>query len=98
MEATANQETGLESIANRKPPRRTRKGMLPKRTVRWIAFCTISASLFAGCMIILYGIWVQTIDDVHWRALASMGVISVTMGAFAVVNELLGTRVDEDDE
>ncbi len=67
-----------------------RKGVLPKRAVRTAAFGVISLTIFACGALCLLAVWDYTTSGVPWRALASLGIIAGTMGAFAVVNGLFG--------
>lgn len=76
------------------PPSRSgrprRKGVLPIKAVRTVAFGVISLSIFGCGGLCLLAVWDATTSGVSWRALASLGIVAGTMGAFAVTNELFG--------
>lgn len=76
------------------PPSRSgrprRKGVLPIKAVRTVAFGVISLSIFGCGGLCLLAVWDATTSGVPWRALASLGIVAGTMGAFAVTNELFG--------
>ncbi|MEO1236521.1 MAG: hypothetical protein AAFX76_07010 [Planctomycetota bacterium] len=83
-------------IAERRPARPKRRGVLPTRSVRVAAFGIISLSIFACGAVCLLAVWGATAEGVPWRALASLGIVAGTMGAFAFVNELFGEAEKND--
>ena len=86
---------GLGRAAARHGLRR-RRGVLPRRRVRVAAFAVIAAAIFACGVLCLLAVWDFAKSGTAWRALASLGVVAGTMGAFSVVNEWL-SGVEADD-
>ena len=74
-----------------------RRGVLPKRSVRTVAFAIISLSIFLCGALCLLAVWDYASQGVPWRAITSLGIVAGTMGAFAFVNELFGEAMAADD-
>jgi len=70
------------------PPRT--EGFLPRRMIRLACFAVITVCLFVASVVCILAVWDYASTDVAWRAAATLGIVTVAMAGFAVLNELFG--------
>ncbi len=67
--------------------RRDRPGVLPSRLVRGVTFLILSLSILAACVVSILSVWGMTQDEVVWRTIATLAIMSGAAVMFVVVNE-----------
>lgn len=70
-----------------------RGGVFHASRVRFTSFVIISLCLFAAAVQCILAVWGYVGQDTAWRALTTLGIVSVTMVVFAILNEMFGAMM-----
>ncbi|MGI9275106.1 MAG: hypothetical protein ACR2PT_09725 [Endozoicomonas sp.] len=71
-----------------------RKGVFNAGRIRFISFVVISTGLFTTAFLSILTIWGYAAEDTAWRAVATLAVVTITMVAFTVINEVFGAKIE----
>jgi hypothetical protein len=68
-------------------------GVFHASRVRFTSFVIISLCLFAAAVQCILAVWGYVGQDTAWRALTTLGIVSITMVVFAILNEMFGSMM-----
>lgn len=72
-----------------------RPGVFHASRVRFTSFVVISLCLFGAAVQCILAVWDSVSQDTAWRALSTLGIVTVTMVVFTILNEMFGAMVRE---
>jgi len=71
------------------------QGVVSLKVTRFLAFFIISMSVVACAVVGVLAVWQVVTEDLAWRSLASLGIVSLAVAIFVALNEGFGPAIRE---